>query len=147
MRTTTSRDMRCPTLDWVSYLLTVHRYLLLYIGELHRISHWPPTMCHFMMLFYLQCNIRMTRASGHSPPGRVSCRCLQSTSTKNQLNLREHTIRYCFFPFDSQSRADHTVPYWDPPVWWDLQSEIPEWLCKNGLIVWPNIGVCGQEYS
>ena len=39
------------------------------------------------------------------------------------------------------------MPYQDPTVWWDFQSEIPEWLQEKGLILWPNIGVCGQEYS
>jgi len=39
------------------------------------------------------------------------------------------------------------VPYRDSPVWWDLLSEIPQWLREKGLIVWPNLGVCGQEYG
>jgi len=53
-RTTTRRDMRHPTPNWVSYLFTVLRYLLPYIGELHCKSHRPPTMPNFMMLYY--CN-------------------------------------------------------------------------------------------
>jgi len=32
-------------------------------------------------------------------------------------------------------------------VLWDPQSEIPECLREKGFIVWPNGGVCGQEYS
>jgi hypothetical protein len=139
--------MRRPTLNRVSYLLKVRRYLLPYIGELHRKSHRPPTMCSFMMLYYMLCNIRIIRPSFCSPSGRVSGRCPRSTGGEIWLDLREHTIRVCFCPFDSHSSEDHTVPYQDPPVWWDPQSEIPEWLREKGLIVWPNVGVCGQEYS
>ena len=139
--------MRRPTHNRVSSLLKVRRYLLLYIGELHRISHRPPTMCSFMMLYYMLCNIRIIRPSLCSPSCRVIGWCPRSTGGEIWLDLREHTIRDCFCPFDSHSSEDHTVPYRDPPVWWDPQSEIPEWLQEKGLIVWPNVGVCGQEYS
>jgi hypothetical protein len=136
-----------PTLNRVSYLLKVHRYILLYTGELHRKSHRPPTMCSFMMLYYMLCIIRIIKPSFCSPSGRVSGRCPESTCGEIWLDLREHTILNCFCPFDSHSSEDHTVPYRDPPVWWDPQSEIPEWLREKGLIVWPNVEVCGQEYS
>jgi len=63
------------------------------------------------------------------------------------LDLREHTIRDCFCPNDWQSSEDHTLPYRDAPVCSDLLSEMPEWLREKGVIVWPNVGVCGQEYS
>jgi hypothetical protein len=139
--------MRRPTLNRVSYLLTVHWYLLPYIGKLHHKSHRPPTMCSFMMLYYMLCNIRIIRPSFSSPSGRVSGRCPRSTGGEIWLHLRQHTIHDCFCPFDSYSSEDHTVPYRNPPVWWDPQSEIPEWLWEKGLIVWPNVGVCGQEYS
>jgi len=139
--------MHRPTLNRVSYLLKVRRYLLPYIGELYRKSHRPPTMCSFMMLYYLLCNIPIIRPSFCSPSGRVSGRCPLSTSGEIWLYLREHTIRGCFCPFDSHISEDYTVPYRDPPVWWDPQSEIPEWLPEKGLLVWPNVGVCGQEYS
>jgi hypothetical protein len=136
--------MRHPTLNRVSYLLKVHRFLLLYIGELHRKSHRPPTMCSFMMLYYMLCNIRIIRPSFCSPSGRVSGRCPRSTGGEIGLDLREHTIRDCFSPFHSHTSSEHhTVPYRDPPVWWDPQSEIPEWLREKSLIVWPNVGVCG----
>jgi len=139
--------MRRPTLNRVSCLLKVCRYLLPYIGELHRKSHRPPTMCSFMMLYYMLCNIRIIRPSFCSPSGRVSGRCPRSTGREIWLDLREHTIRDCFCHFDSHSSEDHTRPYQDPPVWWDLQSVIPEWLREKGLTVWPNVEVCGQEYS
>jgi len=61
--------------------------------------------------------------------------------------MREHTLRDCFCGFDSHSSADHTVPYGDPPVLLNPQSGIPELLREKGLIVWPKVGVCGQEYS
>jgi len=63
------------------------------------------------------------------------------------LDLLEHTIRDCFFPFDSHRCEDHTVLNRDQPVWCEPQSKIPQWLREKGLIVWPNVGVCGQEYS
>jgi len=100
-----------------------------------------------MILYYMLCNIQIIRPSFCSPSGRVSGRCPRSTSREIWLDLGECTIRDCFCPFDSHSSEDHTVPYRDPPVWWDPQSKIPEWLREKGLIVWPNVGVCGQEYS
>jgi len=104
-------------------------------------------MWSFLMLYYMQCNIRIIRLSFCSPSGLVSGRCLRSTGGKIWLDLQEHTIRDCFCFFNYYSSEDHTVPDRDPPVWWDLQCEIPEWLREKSLIVWPNIGVCGQEYS
>jgi hypothetical protein len=120
--------MRRPTPDQVSYHLKVHRYLLPYSGELHRKSHRPPPMCGFMMLYYMLCNIRIRKPSFCSPSGRVRGRCPWSTGGEIRLDLREHTICDCFCPFDSHSSEDHTVPYRDPPVWWDPQSDIPERL-------------------
>jgi hypothetical protein len=137
--------MHRPTLNRVRYLLKVHWYLLPYIGELHRKSHRPPTMCTFMMLYYMLCNIRIIRPSFCSLSGRVSGRCPRSTGGEIWQHLREHTIRDCFCLFDSHSSEDHTVPYRDRPVWWDPQSEIPMWLRELGLIVRPNVGICGQE--
>jgi len=139
--------MRRPTLHRVSYLLKGCRYVLPYIGDLHRRSHRPPTMCSVMMPYYMLYNIRIIRPSFCLPSGRVSGCCPQSTGGEIWLDLREDTIRNCFCPYDSHSSEDHTVPYRDPPVWWDPQSEIPEWLQEKCLIVWPNEGVCGQEYS
>jgi hypothetical protein len=140
--------MRRPTLNRVSYLLRVlSRYQLPYIGELHNKSHRPPAMCSFMMLYYLQCNIRIMRSSLCSPSGRVSGCCPWSTGGEIWLNLGELTIRDCFCPVDSDISEDHTLPYQDSPVLWDPQSEIPEWSSEKGLIVWPNVGVCGQEYG
>jgi hypothetical protein len=139
--------MRRPTLNRVSYWPKVCRYLLTYIRELHRKSHWPPPMCSFMMLYNMLCNIRIIWPSFCSPSGWVSGHCPRSTGGEILLILREHTIRDCFCPFDSHSTEDHTVPYRDSQVCWDLQSEIPKWLREKGVIVWPNVGVCGQEYS
>jgi len=140
--------MWCLTLLQVSYLQKVlSRYLLQYIGELHRQSHWPSTICGFMMLYYLQCIIRILRPSFCSPSGRVSHCCPRGTSGKIWLDLQKHSIRDCFCSFQSHVREDHTAPYRDLPVWWDPQSEIPELLHEKGLILWPNIGVCGQEYG
>jgi len=139
--------MHRPTLNRVIYLLKGHRNLLLYIGELHRKSHRPPTRCCFMTPCYMQCNIQIIMSSFYSSSGRVSDCCLRSGSGEIWLGLREHTIRNCFWLFDSHSSEDHTRAYRDPPVWWDPQSEIPEWLREKGLIVWPNVGFGGQEYS
>jgi len=139
--------MRRPTLNHVTYVLKVLTYLLLYIGVLHRKSHRPPTTCRFMMLYYLWCNIWIIRPSFCSPSGRVSSRCPQSTGGEIWLELQEHPSHDCCCPFDSQSSEHHTVLCQDSPVWWHPQSEIPEWLPKKGPIVWPKVGVCGQEYS
>jgi len=139
--------MCCPVLNQVTYLLKVLRYLLLDIGVLHCKSHWPPTMCSFIILYYLQCNIQIMGPSFCSPSGQVSGCCPWSTGGEIWLDLREVTIQDCICPVASHTSEDHTVPYLDSPVWFDLQSEIPEWLCEKGVIVWPNVGVCGQEYS
>ena len=37
--------------------------------------------------------------------------------------------------------------YRDPPVCWDPQCEIPEWMRETGLIVRANVGVYRQQYS
>jgi len=140
--------MHRPTLTRVSYHhLKVLRYVLPYIGQLHCQSHWPPTMCGFMILYYIKCNIRIVRSSLCSPSGRVGGRCPWSTGGEILLALREHMIHDCFCPFDSHSLEDHTMPYRDPPVWWDSPSNNPEWLREKGLIVWPHVGACGQQYS
>ena len=146
-RTTTGRDMQRPTLNRASYLLNVCRYLLPYIRELHYKSHRPPTMCRFMMLYYMLCNIRIIRPGFCLPSGWVSGRCPRSMVAEIWLDLREHTIHDCFFPFDSHRCQDHAVLNRNPPVWWDPQSMIPQWLREKGLIVWPNVVVCRQEYS
>jgi len=145
--TTTDRAMRRPTLNQVSYLLNVLRYLLPYIGELHRKSHRPPTMCSYMMLYYVQCNIQIIRPSVCSPSGWVSSCCPWRTGGEISLDMCEHTICDCCCPFDSHSCTDHTMQFRDPAVWWDPQSEIREWLWEKCLIELPNVGVFGHEYS
>jgi len=135
-----------PTLNQVSYLLNPLQYLYQYIGELHRKSHQPPTMYSFTMLYSMQCSIRFIRPSFCSPSAPVSGRCPQSTCGDIWLDFQDHTIRDCFCPFDFDSSETCTMPYRDAPVWWDSPYNIPEWLGEKSLIVWPNVGVCGQEY-
>jgi hypothetical protein len=79
-RTTIRRDMCCPRLDQVGYLLEGLRYRLSYIGELHHTSHWPSAMCRFMMLYHMQCSIWIIRFSHYSHSGRVSGQFPESTS-------------------------------------------------------------------
>jgi len=98
--TTIRRDRRRATLHQVSYLPKVQRYLLLYIGELHRKSRQPPTMCSFIMLYSLRSNIRIMRPSFCSPSRRVSTRCPRSTGWEIWLDLWERPICDCFCLFD-----------------------------------------------
>jgi len=139
--------MRHPTANQVNYLLKVLWYLLPYMGELHHKSPWPPTLCSFMILYYLQCNIWMIRPSFCSPSGQVSSHCLWSTCWEIWLDVQVHTIDDCFCPFELHISEDTTLPYCDSPVWYDPQSEIPDSLRKKSLTVWPNMSVCGQEYG
>jgi len=136
-----------PTLNRVSYLLYALRYLLTYIGELYRNSHLPLTVCSFMMRYCMNSNIPIIQSPLCSPSGWISGRYLWSASGEILLHWRGHTIPDCFCPFDLHSSADYTVPYHNPAGWWDPQIEIPELFQEIGLIVWPNIGVCMQEYS
>jgi hypothetical protein len=137
--------MRRATLNRVSTLRKIHMYLRPYLGTGHCKSHQARTMCSFMMLYYMKCNIQIITPSFCSPSGRVSRSCPQSTCGEIILHVQEHTICDCFCPYDSHSSEDHTLLFQDPPVWWNSQSEIPLWLQQKGLIVWPNIGVHQQK--
>jgi len=137
--------MRHPTLNRVRYLLKGPRWWLLYSGELHHIFHRPPTICSCMMLYYLQCNIRIFRPLFSSPSGQDSGHWVWSTGGEISMDLWDHTSHDNFSSLDLHSSDDHTVPYQDPPVWCDLQREITQWSREMGLIVWPNIGLCVQE--
>jgi hypothetical protein len=139
--------MHRPTLNRESYLLKVRRYLLPYIGELHRKYHRLPITCSFMMLYYTLCNIRIIGPAFCLHLGWLNSRCPESSGGEIWLDLREHTIHNRFDRFDSHRSEDHSGPYRDTTVWWDQQSEFPKWLRQKGLIVWPNIRVCGQQYS
>jgi len=134
-QTSTGRDMHCPTLGRALYLLKDLRYLLPCIGVLHRICHRPPTMCSFIMRYYLQCNGRNITPSFCSPSGWVDGHCPWRTGRVIRLDLRDHTISDWFCCYDSHSMEDLNAPYHNLPTWTDLQSMIPQWLRAKGLIV------------
>ena len=57
IQTTPQRNMHHPTMDRIRHLLKVICCQLLDIGVLLHKPHQPPTMCSFMMLYYMQWNI------------------------------------------------------------------------------------------
>jgi len=99
------------------------------------------------MLYYLQYNIRIRSVSFWSPLGWVSGHCPQSTGGEIWHALQEYSICTWLCSFNSHLSEVYIVPYWNLPVWWDPQSEIPEWLREKGLIVRPKVGVCEYEYG
>jgi len=63
------------------------------------------------------------------------------------LPISPTTIRDCFCHLNSHFSDDLSVLYRDSPGWWDPLSEIPAWLHEKGIIMWPNVEVCGKEYA
>ena len=120
----------------------------MYEAEIHLKHHkalQPLTMCRFMMIFYIQCNIRVISPSFCSPSVQESGRCAWSIDREIWLDLHEHMIQDCLCPFNSHDSGCHAEPYQATLVCWDPLSVIPKWLRDRCLVVWPNIQVWAIE--